>query len=91
MTTRSTIIETLRGAASGGAGVCLLMGLIKEAMGTGTTTFAVMSLLVEAVGVSLAEIRKLPGARCLGGQVYSDEEIEKLMSPVIQKALTSQH
>lgn len=91
MTMRSTIIENLRSAAASGAGVCSLVALIREAMGPGTTSFAVMSLLVDAFGVSLADIRELPGARCLGGQVYSDEEIEKLVYPAIQRTLGSQH
>jgi len=86
---RSTIIENLRSAASAGAGVCSLVAVIKDAMGPETTSFAVMSLLVDTFGVSLADIRELPGARCLGGQVYSDEEIEKLVYPVIQKTLGS--
>lgn len=89
MTTRSKIIETLRNNASNGAGVCSLVGVIKKAIGVETTSFTVMSLLIEAFGVSLAEIRELPGARCLGGQVYSDEEIEELIYPAIQRTLGS--
>lgn len=88
---RSAIIENLRKAASEGAGVCSLVAVIKEAMGPGVASFAVMSLLVDAFSVSLADIRELPGARCLGGQVYSDEEIEKLVYPAIQRALGLQH
>ncbi len=90
MTMRSTIIEDLRNAAANGAGVCSLVAVVKEAMGAETTSFAVMSLLVEAFGVSLADIRELPGALCLGGKVYSDEEIEKSVYPAIQKTLGSQ-
>lgn len=91
MTMRSTIIGNLRDAASDGAGVCSLIAIIKESMGPETAPFAVMSLLVEAFGIALADIRELPGARCLGGQVYSNEEIEKLVYPAIQKALGSRH
>lgn len=89
MTTRSKIIENLREAALGGAGVCALVAVIKEAMGAEASAFAVMSLLVDAFGVSLAEIRELPGAWCLGGRVYSDEEVERLIYPAIQRTLSS--
>jgi hypothetical protein len=91
MTMRSEIIDNLRSGAAGGAGICSLVAVIKEAMGTEATAFAVMSLLIDAFDVSLADIRELPGARCLGGQVYSDEDIERLVYPAIQRALGARY
>lgn len=37
----------------------------------------------EAFCLSLGDVRPIEGSACLGGKVYSDEEIDKLMLPRI--------
>ena len=63
-----------------------LIEIIKADSGEEVTTFHVMSLFVKAFAVSLADIRELPGAKCLGGAVYEDDAIEAIIAPAIAKA-----
>jgi len=87
MPAQEAIAERLRSAASDGLGVCSLVEIVKREMGSDVSSFSVMHLLIESLGLSLADIRELPGARCLGGAVYEDAEIERLLDPAIRKAL----
>ena len=86
MTYPETTIPRLQAAADAGASVRALIDIIRAEIGVEATTFAVMSLFIKAFAVSLADIRELPGARCLGGGVYEDDAIEAVIGPTIAKA-----
>jgi hypothetical protein len=86
MTDSETTLERLRAAASRGESVCALIDIIRAESGAEVTTFGVMSLFVKAFSVSLADIRELPGAKCLGGAVYEDDAIEAIIAPAIARA-----
>jgi hypothetical protein len=81
-----TTLEKLRAAASSGVSVRGLIDMIRSEKGAQVTTFEVMSLFVKAFAVSLADLRELPGAKCLGGAVYEDDAIEAVIGPAIAKA-----
>ncbi len=86
MTEFATTLEKLRAAASRGQSVRVLIDIVRAERGVEVSTFGVMSLFVEAFSVSLADIRELPGAKCLGGAVYEDDAIEAIIGPAIARA-----
>ena len=86
MTDSEMTLERLRTAADRGDTVREMIDIIKAGTGTEITTFGVMSIFIKAFSVSLADIRELAGAKCLGGAVYEDDAVEAIIAPAIARA-----
>lgn len=90
MIDRSILIEDLREAARKERSLCFLLERIQSSIGYSEfNSFSAMSYLMDAFGLSLSQVRELPGAVRLGGNVYSDEEIEEMIYPYIKSAVNS--
>jgi len=86
MTDSEMTLEKLRAAADRGDTVRAMIDIIKADRGAEITTLGVMSLFVKAFAVSVADIRELPGAKCLGGAVYEDDAMEAIVAPAVARA-----
>lgn len=82
------IVGDLRSGAKVDKDVCELVMIVRDGVEKDDfSSFIVMSYFIQAFGVSLAQIKELPGAVCLGGGVYSDVEIEEVIKPEIKLAM----
>lgn len=74
------LLNILRNNAKKGLEVCLLIKMIQDNIDSNEyNSFLVMNYFMKAFNLSLSQVRELPGAFCLGGGVYSDQEINILI------------
>jgi hypothetical protein len=79
------IIKRLREMASRGTTVRAMVDEIRSYLATDDGLALVADrYFKEAFSLSLGDIRPIEGSACLGGKVYSDEEIDRLMLPRIE-------
>jgi len=85
MQLNQSLILRLRGMASRGAAVRALVDEIRDYLGTNDGLALVADrYFKEAFALTLSDVRPIEGSSCLGGMVYSDEEIDRLMLPRIE-------
>jgi len=79
------LIKRLRDMASLGATVRAMVDEIRSYLATDDGLALVADrYFKEAFLLSLGDIRPIEGSACLGGKVYSDQEIDRLMLPRIE-------
>ena len=87
MLQRSILINELQSLAREGGNVCQLVQKIRQhADKDGLNSFFVVVCFMEAFG-SFPGLFKLPGAECMGGGAYSNDEIDRIILPAIRTRL----
>ncbi|OCG16745.1 hypothetical protein A9G28_12740 [Gilliamella sp. Fer1-1] len=88
MNLNEELLELLRENAKKGKEINFLIKLIKDRVDSSDfNSFLVINYFMQAYHLSFCQIKELPGAFCMGGGVYSDEEINALIYPHIKKSL----
>lgn len=70
-----------------GAAASALIECIKATEATEVNAFLVIRYFMEALDLTLLQVRELPGAFSLGGGVYTDQEIDALIGPHLLASL----
>ncbi|WP_219993958.1 hypothetical protein [Limnobaculum xujianqingii] len=74
------LLELLRNHASKGQKVSSLIKIIQDYSELNDfNSFLVMNYFMQAFNLSVNQVRELSGAFCLGGGVYSDEDINTII------------
>ncbi len=85
MEANQALIQRLRDMACAGAGVRAMVDEIRGYLATDDGLALVADrYFKEAFLLPLGDIRPIEGSACLGGKVYSDEEIDRMMLPRIE-------
>lgn len=79
-----TILDLLRKNADSGESVASLVKMIQERIGLeNCSSFLILNYFMNAFNLSFSQVKEMPGAECLGGRAYSDDEIDKIVKPFI--------
>ncbi len=79
------LILRLRDLAGQGASVRVMIGEIRASLTTDDGLALVADrYFTQAFLLKLGDVRPIEGCACLGGKVYSDEAIDRLMLPRIE-------
>lgn len=88
MSLNEELLALLREYARQDKKVNLLISLIKNRVDSSDfNSFLVMNYFMQAFNLSFSQVKALSGAFCIGGGVYSDEEINNLIYQYINKSL----
>jgi hypothetical protein len=78
------LIAQLRDLAARGASVRMLVDEIRgHYPGVDEIALEVDRYLTKAFFLRLRDVRNIEGSPCLGGEIYSDEQIDQLLLPLI--------
>ena len=90
MTASTRLLENLRTSALAVRPVCALVEVIRNEIDEAQfNAFVVVSIFMEAFDLDLVQVRELPGAECLGGGAYTDDEINEIIWPHLEQWIES--
>jgi hypothetical protein len=85
LTDEAELTSHLRRMAATGASVSDLVGYLRRVLPGPDITFAVVLYLRRAFHLTLREVRPIEGSALLGNEVYTAEQTEELIRPLIDR------